>query len=143
MAAIVACTSASGGHPTLDESLTKGYIRPTTTAFPPSQSDGRAGVPTREAATANVSAPTPDPLVALASVDTAKRTATGRVEIRVVRVEAYDRPDRSPGCPRPGLGYAHPIMARFQIVADADDVRLEYHTDQTEFVWCSSQLAPA
>jgi hypothetical protein len=87
--------------------------------------------------------PTPDPLVALATADAANRTGAGQGDVRIVRVERRDWPDRSLGCPRPGLGYAQAITPGFIIVAEAGDQRLEYHTDHAQVVLCSSQSAPA
>ena len=131
---------AGPGHPTQDAANADRPVSSTTAA---AQSPARGGTPPGATASVDAGPPTPDPLLALATADAANRTGAGQDEVRIVRVERRDWPDRSLGCPRPGLGYAQAITPGFIIVAEAGDQRLEYHTDHAQVVLCSSQLAPA
>ena len=97
----------------------------------------RADAPTRLAPTAQAS-PAPGPLVALATADAARRTGADPGAVRIVRIETRDWPDRSLGCPRPGMGYAQAITPGYLIVAEASGQHLEYHTDHAQVVLCAS-----
>ena len=98
----------------------------------------RAGAPARLAPTAQASSPAPDPLVALATADAARRTGAAPGDVRIARVESREWPDRSLGCPRPGMGYAQAITPGYLIVAEAAGQQLEYHTDHAQVVLCTS-----
>jgi hypothetical protein len=77
-----------------------------------------------------------DGLVALVTEDAAQRANVARADVRIVLMEAREWPDRSLGCPRPGLGYAQAITPGFRIVAEAGGQQLEYHTDHAQVVHC-------
>ena len=91
----------------------------------------------RLAPTVQAAPPSPEPLIALATADAARLTGTGPGDVRIVRLEAREWPDRSLGCPRPGMGYAQAITPGFLIVADAGGRQLEYHTDHAQVVLCT------
>ena len=76
--------------------------------------------------------------MALAAADAARRTGTGPGDVRIVMVEAREWPDRSLGCPRPGMGYAQAITPGYLIVAESAGQRFEYHTDHVQVVLCVS-----
>jgi hypothetical protein len=99
-------------------------------------STARVEAPSRLAPTAQASPPAPGPLIALATADAARRTGAGSGDVRIVLVEAREWPDRSLGCPRPGMGYAQAITPGFLIVAEVAGQHLEYHTDQAEVQLC-------
>lgn len=110
-----------------------------TLAVPVSKaSPTRADTPARLSPTAQAPPPAPDPLVALATADAARRTSAAPGDVRIVRIEAREWPDRSLGCPRPGMGYAQAITPGYLIVADAAGQQLEYHTDHAQVVLCTS-----
>ena len=111
---------------------------PAVTPITPSGSPGRSVAPGRLAPTVAASPASPDPLVALATADAARRTGTGPNDVRIVRIEAREWPDRSLGCPRPGMGYAQAITPGYLIVADVGGQQLEYHTDHAQVVLCTS-----
>ena len=98
----------------------------------------RVNAPARPASSPRAADPSPEPLVGLATADAARRTGTGPDEVRIVLVEARDWPDRSLGCPRPGMGYAQAITPGFLIVLEVGGQRLEYHTDHAQVVLCAS-----
>jgi hypothetical protein len=77
-----------------------------------------------------------DTPTALVIADAAQQTGVVAAEIVVERVEAHTWPDRSLGCPRPGVGYAQVITPGYLIVVQARGQRLEYHTDQEHAVRC-------
>jgi hypothetical protein len=76
-------------------------------------------------------------LVALAVADAAQRTGIAAAEVVVQRVESREWPDRSLGCPRPGVGYAQVITPGYMIVVQARGQELEYHTDQGQVIACA------
>ena len=104
----------------------------------PTSSSARAEAPARLAPTAQASPPAPDLLVALATADAARRTGAAPGDVRIARIESREWPDRSLGCPRPGMGYAQAITPGYLIVAEAAGQQLEYHTDHAQVVLCSS-----
>ena len=104
----------------------------------PTASPVRAETPIRLLPTIQASPPPAEPLVALATADAARRTGAAPESVRIVRVEAREWPDRSLGCPRPGMGYAQAITPGYLIVAEAAGQRFEYHTDHAQVVLCSS-----
>lgn len=105
---------------------------PASTASPT-----RANTPARLTPTAQASPPAPDPLVALATADAARRTGAAPGDVRIVLIEAREWSDRSLGCPRPGMGYAQAITPGYLIVAEAAGQQLEYHTDHAQVVLCT------
>jgi hypothetical protein len=54
----------------------------------------------------------------------------------VLRTEAREWPDRSLGCPKPGVGYAQVITPGLLIVVQARGRSFEYHTDDDEVTLC-------
>ncbi len=111
---------------------------PPVVAATPTGSPDRVAVPARPAPTVQAPPPSPEPLIALATADAARRTGTGPSDVRIVRIEAREWPDRSLGCPRPGMGYAQAITPGYLIVADAGGRQLKYHTDHAQVVLCTS-----
>ena len=75
--------------------------------------------------------------MALVTEDVARRTGAELSQVQIVQVEAREWPDRSLGCPQPGMGYAQAITSGFLIVAEAGGQRLEYHTDHGAVVLCA------
>lgn len=57
-------------------------------------------------------------------------------DVRVLSVQPREWPDRSLGCPQPGMGYAQAITPGYLITLDAAGRRFEYHTDQAQIVHC-------
>lgn len=110
---------------------------PTVATARPTSSPVRADAPTRLTPTAQASPPAPEPLVALATADAARRTGAAPGDVRIVRIEAREWPDRSLGCPRPGMGYAQAITPGYLIVAEAAGRQLVYHTDHAQVVLCT------
>ena len=104
----------------------------------PEGSPERIARPVRPAATPQMPHPSPEPLVALATADAARHASAGPSGVRVVHVEPREWPDRSLGCPRPGMGYAQAITPGYLIVVEADGRRLEYHTDHVTVTLCGS-----
>jgi len=100
-------------------------------------SPARAVAPPRLAATAQASPPPAEPLVALVTADAAHLTGVGLDAVRIVLVEPREWPDRSLGCPRPGMGYAQAITPGYLIVAEAGGRQLEYHSDHAQIVLCT------
>ena len=98
----------------------------------------RADVPARLTPTAKASPASPESLVALATADASRRTGAAPGDVRIARIEAREWPDRSLGCPRPGMGYAQAITPGYLIVAEAAGQQLEYHTDHAQVMLCSS-----
>ena len=111
-------------------------VEPASAPPRPTGSPARADVPTRLAPTAQAS-PSPEPLVALATADAALRAGTTPGDVRIVSVEAREWPDRSLGCPRPGMGYAQAITPGYLIVAETAGQLFEYHTDHAQVVLCA------
>lgn len=74
--------------------------------------------------------------MARAVADVVSRTGLAAERVRVVRVEAREWPDRSLGCPRPGMGYAQAITPGYLIVLEAEGRGFEYHTDRAQVVLC-------
>jgi hypothetical protein len=89
-------------------------------------------------AAASPSPGTAETPVRLATADAARRTGAAVAEVTVERVEARTWPDRSLGCPVPGVGYAQVITPGFLIVVQARGQRLEYHTDQEQVIQCNA-----
>lgn len=111
---------------------------PTLAAARPTATPGRVDAPARLAPTSQASPPSPEPLVALAIADASRRTGAAPTDVRIVRTEAREWPDRSLGCPRPGMGYAQAITPGYLIVAEAGGQQLAYHTDHAQVVLCTS-----
>lgn len=87
--------------------------------------------------------PSPSPgtaetLVALAVADAAERTGAATSEVVVERVEPREWPDRSLGCPEPGVGYAQVLTPGFLIVARVRGQQLHYHADQARVIVCDA-----
>jgi len=74
--------------------------------------------------------------VALAIADASQRTGLDSSAIRIVSVTPHEWPDRSLGCPKPGIGYAQVITPGYLIILQAGDQQLEYHSDQAQVVFC-------
>jgi hypothetical protein len=102
---------------------------PVTSPAPPAE-------PVRLSPAPRAASPSPQPLVSLAVADAASRTGVSPGDVRVVMVEPREWPDRSLGCPRPGMGYAQAITPGFLIVVEASGRRLEYHSDHAVVVAC-------
>jgi hypothetical protein len=99
---------------------------------------GSAGSPSPVVvAAASPSPGAADALVALAIADATQRTGAAASEVMVQRVEPREWPDRSLGCPKPGVGYAQVITAGYLIVVQVGGLQLEYHTDQSQIVACN------
>lgn len=111
---------------------------PTSAASPPPASPTRLEAPARLSPAPQAADPAPDPLVSLATADAARQTGADPGQVRIVLVEARVWPDRSLGCPRPGMGYAQAITPGFLIVVEARGRRLDYHTDHAQVVLCAS-----
>ena len=73
----------------------------------------------------------------VAVADAVQRTGASPTEIAVERVEAHEWPDRSLGCPKPGLGYAQVLTLGYIVVLQARGQRFEYHTDQAQVTLCT------
>lgn len=117
---------------------TTGAATPSVVAATPTGSLDRAATPARLGPTVQAARPSPEPLIALATADAARRTGAGPGDVSIVRIEAREWPDRSLGCPRPGTGYAQAITPGYLIVVDAAGRQLEYHTDHAQVVLCTS-----
>ncbi|MCC6992080.1 MAG: hypothetical protein IT181_23955 [Acidobacteria bacterium] len=78
--------------------------------------------------------------MALAVADAARRTNVAASAVSVVLIEPREWPDRSLGCPEPGMGYAQSITPGFLIVVEAGGRRLRYHTDHAQARACD--MAP-
>lgn len=141
--------AASPGQPTAAPSASafvdQGATAPPAVAAPgparradaPKPPATRVTAPTRLLPTPEAVQPSPELLVGLATADAERRTGAAPGDIRLVQAEAREWPDRSLGCPRPGLGYAQAITAGFMIVLEANGQRLEYHTDHAQVVLCA------
>lgn len=136
MAAGIAWAVVGCGNPPTGASPTS--ARATVVVPRATSSPVRAEAPARLAPTAQASPPAPEPLVALATADAARRTGAAPGDVRIARVESREWPDRSLGCPRPGMGYAQAITPGYLIVAEAAGQQLEYHTDHAQVMLCSS-----
>jgi hypothetical protein len=79
---------------------------------------------------------TPDALIAVAVEDAAARSGVAPSDVRVVLVEPREWPDRSLGCPRPGMGYAQAITPGYLILLEAGGQQLEYHADRAQVQLC-------
>jgi hypothetical protein len=129
---VAACDSPAGLSPRSSPTAAV----PAGAATRVTASPARADAPTRLAPTAQASPP-PEPLVALAAADAARRTGVSQDSVRIVQVEPREWPDRSLGCPRPGMGYAQAITPGYLIVAEAAGRQLEYHSDHAQVVLCT------
>jgi hypothetical protein len=139
----VASGSLSACSSGTDHSAEPAPVPPAPAAAPaaapsPARSPASADRPVRPASTPRLAHPSPEPLVALATADAARQTQADQSDVRIVQVEAREWPDRSLGCPRPGLGYAQAITPGYLIVVESRGRRLEYHTDHAEVVLCGS-----
>lgn len=101
-----------------------------------SASPGPAAVSPRPVSPSPVGSPVANVLVGLVTEDAARRANVREGDVRIMEVEARDWPDRSLGCPKPGLGYAQAITPGYRIVAEAGGRQLEYHTDHAQVVLC-------
>ena len=82
------------------------------------------------------------PLVTAARADLAERT--GSTEATVVTAEFVVWPDRSLGCPQPGLVYTQVLSEGYRIVLDVGGVRYHYHGGGgTGPFLCESPAKPA
>jgi hypothetical protein len=81
-----------------------------------------------------------EPLVARAVADAADRAGTASAAVAVVQVEAREWPDRSLGCPQPGMGYAQSITSGYLIILEVQGRRLRYHTDHAQVAYCDTSL---
>jgi hypothetical protein len=77
-----------------------------------------------------------DALIAMAVADAAEQVGAPASEVTVLRAEAREWPDRSLGCPKPGVGYAQVITPGLLIVVQVRGRSLEYHTDDDEVTLC-------
>jgi|SRR5581483_7680771 len=127
--AALACTSATQGRGPAAGPTSAAATAPGTAASPSPLPHLAAG--------ASPSPATPDALVALAVADAVQRTGASPTEIAVERVEAHEWPDRSLGCPKPGLGYAQVLTLGYIVVLQARGQRFEYHTDQAQVTLCT------
>lgn len=96
-----------------------------------------ATTPSRLVPTVQASPPPAEPLIAHATADAARQVGVSQDSVRVVRVEPREWPDRSLGCPRPGMGYAQAITPGYLIVVEAGGRELEYHADHAQAVLCT------
>jgi hypothetical protein len=78
-----------------------------------------------------------DALVRMAMDDAAQRAGAAPSDVAVLRVEPREWPDRSLGCPRPGVGYAQVLTPGLLIVVQVGGQQLEYHTDEGHVIPCS------
>ncbi len=123
----VAAVPASAVEPTTD-------TRPENAVAAPS-----SGLP--RFAPSPAASPVPaEPLVARAVADAAERAGTVPAAVAVVEVEAREWPDRSLGCPQPGMGYAQSITPGYLIVVEVHGRRMRYHTDHAQVVYCDAPL---
>jgi hypothetical protein len=74
----------------------------------------------------------------MATADAARQSGADPGAVKVVQVEPREWPDRSLGCPRPGMGYAQAITPGFLIVVEVEARRFEYHADHAQVVLCES-----
>ena len=103
----------------------------------PIGSPSAAGSPAEHVATAASPSPgTADAVVAVVVAEAARQTGAVASEVTVERVEVRSWPDRSLGCPKPGVGYAQVITPGYLIVVQVRGQRLEYHTDQEQAIRC-------
>lgn len=82
----------------------------------------------------------PDALVAQATTDAARRAGVQPDAVRVELVEARAWPDRSLGCPQPGMGYAQSITPGYLIVVEVGGQQYRYHTDHALVEYCDAPL---
>lgn len=144
---VMGCQPRLGGEPSAVQA-TPGQATPgqttlvqTTPGQPPDasvpgRSPGLSPLPGSAVGAASPAPAGPDALVAQASADAARRAGVAASGVRVVRVEPREWPDRSLGCPKPGMGYAQAITPGYLIVLEAAGRSFEYHTDQTQAVLC-------
>jgi hypothetical protein len=79
-----------------------------------------------------------DALVRMAVDDAAQRAGATPSDVTVLRVEPREWPDRSLGCPQPGVGYAQVLTPGLLIVVQVRDQQLEYHADEGHVILCSA-----
>ena len=124
--AVSACAPAGSGTP------------PSATGLPTAKPADRQE-PTPAPGVPSTPVPTIDPGSSLgggaqAAVDAALRDAESHLglnpgTVRVEQVEARQWPDRSLGCPRPGVLYAQVITPGFLVLVSGGGKQLEYHAD--------------
>lgn len=77
-------------------------------------------------------------LVRRATEDASRRAGTSGDAVTVVSVEARDWPDRSLGCPQPGMGYAQSITPGYLIILEFAGQRYQYHSDHVQVAYCEA-----
>jgi hypothetical protein len=77
-------------------------------------------------------------LVEDAQQDLAAQLGLPGEEVRLVRASAVEWPNGALGCPEPGKSYITMIIPGYLIVFQAQGETYEYHTSDTEFVWCKN-----
>lgn len=112
-----------------------------TAATPAASAPGSAPSLARPTFSAGHAGPSPSPadadaLIARAIADAADQAGVSKDDVRVVDVGQREWPDRSLGCPRPGMGYAQAITPGLSIVVEAGGRTYRYHTDRVELVRC-------
>jgi hypothetical protein len=135
-ALLVGSLVSCGWGPDRTSSSAPAVDGPVATLSPATGSPVRVEAPVRLAPTVQASPVSPEPLVALATADAARQSGTDPGTVTVVQVEPREWPDRSLGCPRPGMGYAQAITPGFLIVVEVGTRRFEYHTDHAQIVLC-------
>lgn len=86
----------------------------------------------------NPQSPAPSPgvpaaLLAQVRADAARRAGVAPSEVRVISSSTQTWNDGSLGCPRPGESYIQMLVDGFQILVQAGDRTLDYHTSRTGF----------
>jgi hypothetical protein len=59
-------------------------------------------------------------------------------EVHLVRVRRVEWPNGALGCPEPGKSYIMMIIPGYQLIFQAQGETYEFHTSDTEFIWCQN-----
>jgi hypothetical protein len=133
---LAGCVGAAGAPPAASSTagLPTADTRPENAAPAPT-----SGLPRRAESPAASPGPA-DALVAQAMEDAAGRAGTPAEAVKIVQVDAREWPDRSLGCPQPGMGYAQSITPGYLIVLEVQGRHFQYHTDHAQVVYCDAPL---
>jgi hypothetical protein len=81
-------------------------------------------------------APPADQLVQTAIAAAATHMGVLPPQVVLVSVTPREWPDRSLGCPRPGMGYAQSVTPGYVIILEAAGKQIVYHTDDRQVIRC-------
>jgi hypothetical protein len=91
-----------------------------------------------QAPAVSLSPPAADELVRRAIADAAAHASVPSQQVVAVSVTPREWPDRSLGCPKPGMGYAQSVTPGFLIILDVGGQQIAYHTDNRQVIRCGA-----